>query len=240
MFRQKKKIRRIFILAASTTLCYTMIEMIQLHPLRYNDACALPVSWHQGPLRADAVSNMADWSFQNIIMCPEFSLRILPLERKTISLQCDGDSTRVISRTTSSSADIFTIPFRDKCLINFIDSCCLNGRPVPNVVHYVWYSNSSMDFFHFLSFISAVKFVKPCLILIHGPFRPHGAYWDYFVHVFPNTIHVIRNHTTTVGDNKLAYPEHGSDVMRIEALDGESIILSNIRICVRLLPVVEF
>ena len=221
MLRRRNWIRLIFILATTTTISCFIFEMINLHMFEYNGACRLPVGRLQEKVSAKPASDMTNWSFQNIIICPDFSLRDVPLERKTMSLQCDGNSARLISRRTNSSADIFTIPFRDNCLIQFIDSCCLNGRPVPNVVHYVWYSNSSMDFFHFLSFISVVRFVKPCLILIHGPFLPHGTYWDYFVHVFTNIIHVKRNHPTAVGGNKLAYPEHGSDVMRIQALDGK-------------------
>ena len=148
----------------------------------------------------------------------------MPLERKTIALQCENDSPRIITRTAESSADIFSIPFKNNCLINVIDSCCFDGRKVPNVVHYIWFNDHPMTFFHFLSFISVVKFVKPCLILIHGSFLPHGAYWDYFVHVFPNIIHVQRNLTTTIGGTKLAYPEHGSDIMRIQALSGKSLL----------------
>ena len=223
--RYRKKARRIFIIAATTLFCYTMIELIHWHRQGY---CGLPVSWLHGPLKFDPVSDMIDWSFREITICPNFSLHHIPTERKTITLHCDGDSARIITRTANSIADIFAIPFGDKCLINVIDSCCLHGRTVPNVVHYVWYNNHTMDFFHFLSFISVVKFVKPCLILIHGPILPHGAYWDYFVHMVPNIIHVKRNHTTTVGGNKLAYLEHGSDVMRLEALDGKILIESNI------------
>ena len=91
---------------------------------------------------------------------------------------------------------------------------------VPNVVHYVWFGSQSMTFFHFLSFMSAVKFIKPCLILIHGPSVPYGIYWDYFLSVYSNVIHVKRSRPTAIAGNKLAFVRHGSDVMRIEALQG--------------------
>ena len=244
MFRRRRKIKRILTVVTMTVVCYTMMKIMHVHHFLYNDACALPASWLQGPLHAETLSDMEKWSFQNIITCPKFTLYDAPFERRIISLSCDGNYARLIS-TITNKTDIYTVPFADECLINFIDNCCLDGRTVPNVAHYVWFSDTRMDFFHFLSFISVVKFVKPCLILIHGPFRPHGVYWDYFVHVFPNIIHVKRNHTKAVKNNKLAFAEHGSDVMRIEALEGKNYInfilvynvhipLSNVRIRFRL------
>ena len=226
MIGRRKRIRRILAkLLITTVVCYILVQIVYVHYFRYNDTCTLPVSWLPGPLHAETVSDMQDWSFQNIITCPKFTVYNAPSERKIVSLKCDGDSARLVTTISNKSADIFTVPFNNKCLLNFIDSCCLNGRTVPNVVHYIWFSHNDMDFFHFLSFISAVKFVKPCLILIHGPYRPYGVYWHYFLHVFPNVIHVHRNLTRTVKGNKLAYAEHGSDVMRIEALEG-NILLS--------------
>ena len=220
MMMLRRRRRTVLILVATVTLFYTMFEIIQMHAFQYNTDCRLP-GWRQEQSNVEPVSDMTDWSFRKIIPCKNFSIHHLPLERKTISLQCDKDTARIISRTAKSSADIFAIPFKNNCLINFIDSCCFDGRKVPNVVHYIWFKDHLMKFFHFLSFMSVVKFVKPCVILIHGPFLPRGAYWDYFVHVFPNIIHVQRNHTTTIGGNKLAYPEHGSDIMRIQALVGK-------------------
>ena len=221
MLGRRKWIRFLLVLASTVTMTFIFIETIDLYVIKYNGACRQTAVGRQERLSSKAVSDMTDWSFINIKQCPYFSIRDIPLERKKIILTCTENSARMILRTANNSSDIFTIPFKDKCLIDFIDKCCLNGRAVPNVVHYVWYSNHSMDFFHFLSFVSVARFVKPCLILIHGQFLPSGVYWDYFVHVFPNIIHVQRDHPTSVGNNKLVFPEHGSDVMRIQALDGK-------------------
>ena len=203
------------------TLTFLFTQSINMNARRHNGACGPSQRNAHGPLGTRAVSGMTDWSFIKINMCPHFTLRDIHKERKKIILKCNEESARMAWRKANSSSDIFTIPFKDKCLINFIDTCCLEGRTVPNVVHYVWYSNITMDFFHFLSFASVARFVKPCLILIHGQYLPTGVYWDYFVHVFPYIIHVQRDLPTSVGNNKLAFREHGSDVMRIQALDGE-------------------
>ena len=218
-----KRIQRILaILVITTAVSYITIEIVYVHYFLDDDACALPASWLPGPLHAETVSDMRDWSFQNIITCPKFTLYDAPSERQFVSLKCTGDTARLVTTISNNSVDVYTVPYKDKCLLTFIDNCCLNGRTVPNVVHYVWFSYTKMDFFNFLSFISVVKFVKPCLILIHGPYLPHGDYWEFFLHVFPNVIHVQRNLTRTVKDKRLAYAEHGSDIMRIEALDGEN------------------
>ena len=202
-----------------------MLILLQFQTTKYGDRCRLPKMWKQEQMMFESVSNMTDWSFQKITKCKNFSIQNVQFERKVISLQCQHDSVRLISRNTKSSADIFSIPFRNNCLIQFIDSCCFDGKKVPNVVHYIWFNDRPMTFFHLLSFLSVVQFVKPCLILIHGSFLPHGAYWDYFVHVFSNIVHVQMNLTTSIGGRKLAYPEHGSDIMRIQALSGKCLVM---------------
>lgn len=202
----------------------------------YNGPCKMPEGWRSETLSSKTTSNMNDWSYFKVKKCPKFYIADYPKIYWAISLQCNGEKPSIVSHTSQSSSDIFQIPFEDKCLVDFIQNCCMENRLVPNVVHYVWYSRTHMNFLHFLSFMSSVRFVKPCLILIHGPYIPYGRYWDYFVRVFPNIIHVKRNHTSIVGRNKLAFPEHGSDVMRIEALkvygglylDWDEVILQSV------------
>ena len=77
--------------------------------------------------------------------------------------------------------------------------------------------------------MSVLRFMKPCLILIHGDSVPYGKYWDYFVSISPNIILVNRTLLTHIFGNTLAFKEHGADVMRIEALKGNcNIVLTSI------------
>ena len=187
--------------------------------LRFQDEqCKLSQTWRR--YTATTELNATDWSFNTRVQCPEFNPSNYLSTRKLIVLQCKRNTTPCITETDSNDTNVFEIPFGDTCLIDAIDLCCKDRFVVENIVHYVWFGNQTMTFFHFLSFMSTVNFIKPCLILIAGTTLPYGMYWDYFLRVFPNVIHVKRSRPTAVGGNKLAYVEHGSDVMRIEALQG--------------------
>ena len=184
-----------------------------------DELCKLSQTWRLSFV--DTEPNRTDWSFNKRVQCPELNISNYPQTRKSIYLQCKSNSTIPrIAQKYSNDSSIFEVPFGDTCLIDALDFCCNDTFKVQNIVHYVWYGSKPMTFFPFLSFMSAVRFIRPCLILIHGPSLPHGAYWDYFLRVFPNVIHVNRSLPTAVGGTPLAYPEHGSDVMRIEALQG--------------------
>lgn len=117
-----------------------------------------------------------------------------------------------------SAQDIHQVEFGDSCLNDVIQNCCLGDQKVPNVVHYIWYADRELGFFQFLSFMSALRFMKPCLFLIHGDYIPRGTYWEHFISISPNVIHVKRSKPKTVFGQTLAFEEHASDVMRIEAL----------------------
>ena len=184
----------------------------------------MPPSWRPNTIDVNTMSDFNDWSFRRTVQCPELNITNHPFRRASISLYCEGAVPSIVRKQPHFDAGVFEIPFGDQCLSDVIDNCCKDESVVPNIVHYVWFSNTKMNFFHFLSFMSAVKFINPCFILIHGPFVPYGKYWDFFMHMYPSVIHVKRSPPTSVAGNQLAYPEHGSDVMRIEALQGIAFI----------------
>ena len=164
-----------------------------------------------------------DWKtrkFKNTVKCPKFDTSNYPKARHKVSLNCEKDPTLVTSVTTRPES-IYSVKFGDDCLESVIDSCCTGNKQVPNVVHYIWYSERELGFFQFISFMSALRFIKPCLFLIHGDYVPYGKYWNYFVSISPNIIHVQRERPQTIFGKKLLYPEHSSDIMRIEALKSK-------------------
>ena len=51
---------------------------------------------------------------------------------------------------------------------------------VPNIVHYIWYNNKSVDFpfYKALSVLSAVKHIKPDVVYFHTDTPPKGKYFE--------------------------------------------------------------
>ena len=80
--------------------------------------------------------------------------------------------------------------------------------------------NQSIGFLRFLSFISAAKIIKPCVILFHGDVLPFGKYWNIFKHIYPRIVHVYRKCPSKMNNTTIKWIEHSSDIMRIEALMG--------------------
>jgi hypothetical protein len=89
---------------------------------------------------------------------------------------------------------------------------------VPNVVHYVLYNKRELTFIDFVSFISVLRFVRPCVILIHGNIIPSGNYWNFILKLYPNIVHVFREVKQTLFGQKVKFIEHFGDVWRIKAL----------------------
>ena len=187
----------------------------------------LPQPWRLNSTESE--SDLTDWSFKRSVKCPELNISSYSPIRTLVSLNCKREETPFITQRDTVSSSIFEIPFGDTCLINAVDRFCKDNFVVPNIVHYVWFNSTQFSFFNFLSFMSAIKFIRPCLILIHGPAIPYGDYWDFFLRAFPNVMHVKRSRPTAVAENNFAYPEHASDVMRIEALLGESYSMGGFR-----------
>ncbi len=182
--------------------------------------CKESLQWTPLP-QGESTTSLLDWNFTHKTKCPQFSIDTYPKQRRKVSLNCNGDIPRLVESTTNSSNDIYTVNFGDKCLGKFLESCCDGIGKAPNVIHHIWYADNELKYFHFLSLMSALRFVKPCVFLIHGGYVPKGKYWDYFISIAPNVIHVYRERPTSIFGHQLKFPEHGSDVMRIEALIGK-------------------
>ena len=167
----------------------------------------------------DTSSDMSDWTFTKKLECPKVDFRHFSIPRNRTFFDCDANYSTVSSSYTNRTDDIFQVSFGSKCLADIIDSCCNTDKLlVPNVVHYVWCKRQKLGFFQFLSFISVLRFIKPCMILFHGDSLPYGDYWDYFVSVYPQVVHVNRSCPPGGKGHRLGFFEHASDVMRIEAL----------------------
>ncbi|XP_060593020.1 uncharacterized protein LOC132747619 [Ruditapes philippinarum] len=182
------------------------------------EICSEYSQWTNYLVVPDKPTDLKNWNFKTKAACPKFSVDIYPTQRHKVSLRCNGPYSKFVTSVTTSTRDITSVEFGNICLSEAIDNCCLGKKAVPNVVHFIWYADKELGYFQFISFMSALRFLKPCLFLIHGLYIPKGKYWDYFVSISPNVIHVVREKPTMVFGKKLAYEEHASDIMRIEAL----------------------
>lgn len=183
-----------------------------------NMVCSEFSLWTEHLVKPQQPTDIKNWSFKKKKKCPKFTVDKYPPVRQKISLHCNGPFSKLVTSTTTSTRDITSVEFGNLCLSEVIDNCCKGKQAVPNVVHYIWYADKDLGYFQFISFMSALRFMKPCLFLIHGMYIPRGKYWNYFVSISPNIIHVVREKPTIVFGQKLAYEEHASDIMRIEAL----------------------
>ena len=167
-------------------------------------------------------SNMTDWSFKQRIYCPKTNFTNYPSERAAFKITCTKNSSNVYTVKTAIASTATQIPFGDMCLADVIENCCkIKNDTVPNVVHYVFCGKQDLGFFQFLSYLSVVRFIRPCMILFHGDTLPSGQYWNYFVSVYSNVVHVKRDCLVGGTGHRLGFFEHGTDIMRIEALLGK-------------------
>ena len=185
--------------------------------------CSVNSRWTDYIINPDMDTDWNTWTFKNTVKCPKVDISKYPKARHKVTLNCEKEPTMLTSVTTRTES-MFTVKFGDECLEKVIDNCCKGHKHVPNVVHYIWYSNRELGFFQFVSFMSALRFIKPCLFLIHGNYLPYGKFWNYFVSISPNIIHVQRERPQTVFGKKLQFEEHSSDIMRIEALRSKLIL----------------
>nr|KAG5700337.1 hypothetical protein BaRGS_029589 [Batillaria attramentaria] len=64
----------------------------------------------------------------------------------------------------------------------------------------------------------AVRFTRPCLVLVHGDVIPQGPYWAALLQLVPNLVHVQRKPRSEILGRRIALVEHSADVARLEVL----------------------
>ena len=166
-----------------------------------------------------------NWRFHCSVQCKELKLTDIPSTEVDVIKSCsmleEGVSWSIIANRT-----FFHVPYKSKCLDNLIKDHCQTSTAVPNIAHYIWFSKREMNFYHFLSFISALKHINPCLLLVHGEV-PYGLYWEYIVLIANNIINVKMEPPTEIFGKKIGRVEHQADVARLLVLKGKEAILSS-------------
>ena len=182
--------------------------------------CAMQSNAHKYLIWPDTPSDLTDWTYKRRRKCPKIVIPddLMNTKRLKYSLNFDKNDPKLIPSFTNSSEDIQVVTLNDSCLAAYTNSCCIDSRGIPNVVHYVWYFKNEMKFYMFLSMISIIRYVRPCLILFHGEYLPFGMYWDYIIRIYPNILHVKRPRPLYIFGTKIHHHEHSGDIMRMEAL----------------------
>jgi hypothetical protein len=190
------------ILKAKTTNNTEYSEYIHVVPLSKQTVC-------------QTFPDINDWTFQCSVPCNE--IKPTDMTRIDVIKSCPV----AVGVTWSRVADktLFHIPYQSRCLDNLINDYCQTSNVVPSIAHYVWFSKREMTFYHFLSFISVLKHLKPCLLLIHGDV-PYGLYWEYILTIADNIVNVKMEPPTTIFGIKIGCVEHQADVTRLLVLRG--------------------
>ncbi|VDH94308.1 Hypothetical predicted protein [Mytilus galloprovincialis] len=164
------------------------------------------------------VDNSNNWNFNCTVPCADMPDKTNMSDRVQAHVNCNTlkPSMELINVKRMDTIQVF--PEDSECLQTFVMENCHDVKPVPNLVHYMWFSKREMNFYHFVSFLSASRFLKPCLILIHGDILPFGTYWDYLLTLVSNILHVQRSPPEEVFGRNLTFIEHKSDIARIQAL----------------------
>ncbi|XP_077991086.1 uncharacterized protein LOC144445420 [Glandiceps talaboti] len=89
---------------------------------------------------------------------------------------------------------------------------------VPNIAHFIWFSNHSFEFYHLLSILSVHKVMKADRILFHTDFEPSGLYWEETKEKVTTLEVVHRDPPLTVFNQTLAPRYHQADIASIEIL----------------------
>lgn len=139
-------------------------------------------------------------------------------------LACNKTSSTVSYEKVDHSSLPFRVSFFDTCLKRVVrEHCHGDDLPVPRLVHYVTLGfRQKMHFYMFLSVISAVRFIQPCLVLFHGDYLPYGPYWAILLQLFPRVIHVQREQPTTIFGHRIETIQHRADIVRLQAMIGKS------------------
>ncbi|KAK2188916.1 hypothetical protein NP493_119g01005 [Ridgeia piscesae] len=90
---------------------------------------------------------------------------------------------------------------------------------VPNVIHYIRYTNNvTFEFQHYLSYRSVQLFIRPRYIFLHGDSIPDGEWWQKTLAEVDNLYHVYRKQPKDVHGTPIQFIQHSADITRLVVL----------------------
>ena len=179
-------------------------------PLRVHHTSLIPWEHHHQPL----TPMPCNWTLQTFLK-PKRTMTFLHCDQKPATISFQEVSSDVTPSVPTLSSD--DVP----CLKRIIRQHCTDaGRRVPRVMHYVRFGSYNMTLDGFLSVLSMVKFLQPCLVLFHGDIVPWGPYWRGLLHLVPNILHVMTERPRRIFKRDIKRVEHSADVARLQLLIG--------------------
>lgn len=148
----------LFLYISDRSVMYSSQQFVEQLPVQDGEQCRELESHTTNVLiNPDTTTNWKDWTFKRKRVCEEFPMTQALKSKKSrskFSLNC---AEQRISYSETNSTDVFTVNFRDSCLGSFIQRCCTDDNPVPNVVHLVWFGKNELKFFNFLTLMSVLR-----------------------------------------------------------------------------------
>ena len=167
--------------------------------------------------------------------------RVICRSRLKANLVCNETSSAIMFGQVPLGTPPYRVPFHDTCLDRVIRTHCHDDEfRVPRVLHYVTVNKQKFPFFWFLSVLSAVRYLQPCLVLFHGDYLPFGAHWEALLQLVPHVVHVARDQPTSIFGHRIDDIHHRTDVIRLEAVISNVLIYIYIYIFSCSGPVVRF
>ncbi|XP_076448646.1 uncharacterized protein LOC143285274 [Babylonia areolata] len=141
-------------------------------------------------------------------------------QRLRARLVCEPTSVRMVFEWVSVATPPAAYGFEDPCLARAVRALCFrDGQDlIPNLSHYVIFGGHEIRNYTFIGIISSVRFLQPCMVMIHADVLPVGSFWDTLVRLIPHLIHVQRSAPSVIFGHPVKVIEHSSDIARLEAV----------------------
>ncbi|XP_012941552.1 uncharacterized protein LOC106012621 [Aplysia californica] len=155
--------------------------------------------------------------------------------RQQLRIWCEGEKSLGAVETVSWDTPLQTFSDNSSraCLSLYIRQNCYDDYPIPNIVHWLYFADGTLDLRKAVPFYSVFSILKPCLVLLHGNHFLPGPYWDALIPHAPNLVHVPRSPQTHIHGRKIVHVANQADIARLEVLqefgglylDNDEIIL---------------
>ncbi|XP_076448645.1 uncharacterized protein LOC143285273 [Babylonia areolata] len=141
-------------------------------------------------------------------------------QRLRARLVCEPTSVRMVYEWVSVATPPAAYGFEDPCLARAVRALCFqDGQDlIPNLSHHVIFGGHEIRNYTFLAILSSVRFLQPCMVMIHADVLPVGSFWDTLVRLIPHLIHVQRSAPSVIFGHPVKVIEHSSDIARLEAV----------------------
>ncbi|XP_076448484.1 uncharacterized protein LOC143285143 [Babylonia areolata] len=141
-------------------------------------------------------------------------------QRLRARLVCEPTSVRMVFEWVSVATPPAAYGFEDPCLARAVRALCFqDGQDlIPNLSHHVLFGGHEIRSYTFIGILSSVRFLQPCMVMIHADVLPVGSFWDTLVRLIPHLIHVQRSAPSVIFGHPVKVIQHSSDIARLEAV----------------------